>query len=69
MEASGPAVALNCRSCAFFVGNVVAIQVATRPSCFVRQEYRVSEIADRNAGVVLKINKERLQALKSKDAN
>lgn len=26
-------------------------------------EYRVSEVADRNAGVVLKINKERLQAL------
>jgi amidase len=32
-------------------------------------EYRVSEVADRNAGVVLKINKERLAALKSKDAN
>jgi amidase len=32
-------------------------------------EYRVSEVADRNAGVVLKIKKERLQALKSKDAN
>lgn len=32
-------------------------------------EYRVSEVADRNAGVVLKINKERLQALRSKDAN
>jgi amidase len=32
-------------------------------------EYRVSEVADRNAGVVLKINKERLQSLKSKDAN
>jgi len=26
-------------------------------------EYKVSEVADRNAGVVLKINKERLQAL------
>jgi acetamidase/formamidase len=32
-------------------------------------EYRVSEVADRNAGVVLKISKERLLALKSKDAN
>jgi amidase len=32
-------------------------------------EYRVSEVADRNAGVVLKINKERLNALKAKDAN
>jgi amidase len=32
-------------------------------------EYRVSEVADRNAGVVLKVNKERLLALKSKDAN
>jgi len=32
-------------------------------------EYRVSEVADRNAGVVLKINKERLLGLKSKDAN
>lgn len=30
-------------------------------------EYRVSEVADRNAGVVLKISKERLLALKSKD--
>jgi acetamidase/formamidase len=27
-------------------------------------EYKVSEVADRNAGVVLKINKERLQSLK-----
>src|SRR6202022_404947 len=27
-------------------------------------EYKVSEVADRNAGVVLKINKERLQPLK-----
>jgi len=26
-------------------------------------EYRISEVADRNAGVVLKINKERLKAL------
>ena len=26
-------------------------------------EYKVSEVADRNAGVALKINKERLQAL------
>jgi hypothetical protein len=26
-------------------------------------EYRISEVADRNAGVVLKINKERLQGL------
>jgi amidase len=26
-------------------------------------EYKVSEVADRNAGVVLKINKERLQPL------
>ena len=26
-------------------------------------EYKVSELADRNAGVVLKINKERLQSL------
>jgi hypothetical protein len=26
-------------------------------------EYKVSEVADRNAGVVLKINKERLQGL------
>jgi len=26
-------------------------------------EYKVSEIADRNAGVVLKINKERLKGL------
>jgi hypothetical protein len=26
-------------------------------------EYKVSEVADRNAGVVLKINKERLQSL------
>ena len=26
-------------------------------------EYRVSEVADRNAGIVLKINKERLQSL------
>jgi amidase len=32
-------------------------------------EYRISEVADRNAGVILKINKERLLALKSKDAN
>ncbi len=32
-------------------------------------EYRVSEVADRNAGVVLKINKERLLSFKSKDAN
>jgi amidase len=32
-------------------------------------EYRVSEVADRNAGVVLKIGKERLLALKLKDAN
>jgi len=32
-------------------------------------EYRVSEVADRNAGIVLKIDKERLLALKSKDAN
>jgi amidase len=32
-------------------------------------EYRVSEVADRNAGVVLKISKLRLQELKSKDAN
>jgi acetamidase/formamidase len=32
-------------------------------------EYRVSEVADRNAGVVLKISKERLQSLKAKDAN
>ena len=32
-------------------------------------EYRVSEVADRNAGVVLKISKERLLALKSKDAD
>jgi acetamidase/formamidase len=32
-------------------------------------EYRVSEVADRNAGVVLKISKERLLGLKSKDAN
>jgi len=28
-------------------------------------EYRVSEVADRNAGIVLKINKDRLQALTS----
>src|SRR6185295_18224182 len=27
-------------------------------------EYRVSEVADRNAGIVLKINKERLRAFK-----
>ena len=27
-------------------------------------EYKVSEVADRNAGIVLKINKERLQGLK-----
>jgi hypothetical protein len=26
-------------------------------------EYRISEVADRNAGIVLKINKERLQGL------
>ena len=26
-------------------------------------EYKVSEVADRNAGIVLKINKERLQPL------
>lgn len=26
-------------------------------------EYKVSEVADRNAGVVLKVNKERLQGL------
>jgi hypothetical protein len=26
-------------------------------------EYRISEVADRNAGIVLKINKERLQSL------
>jgi amidase len=26
-------------------------------------EYKVSEVADRNAGIVLKINKERLQGL------
>lgn len=32
-------------------------------------EYRVIEVADRNAGVVLKISKERLLALKLKDAN
>jgi acetamidase/formamidase len=31
-------------------------------------EYKVSEVADRNAGVVLKINKERLQTLPSKPA-
>lgn len=29
-------------------------------------EYKVSEVADRNAGIVLKINKERLKGLKSK---
>jgi amidase len=29
-------------------------------------EYKVSEVADRNAGIVLKISKERLQALKGK---
>jgi len=28
-------------------------------------EYKVSEVADRNAGVVLKINKERLKSLTS----
>jgi amidase len=28
-------------------------------------EYKVSEVADRNAGIVLKIDKERLQALAS----
>jgi amidase len=26
-------------------------------------EYKVSEVADRNAGIILKINKERLQPL------
>ncbi len=26
-------------------------------------EYKISEVADRNAGIVLKINKERLQGL------
>jgi hypothetical protein len=31
-------------------------------------EYRVSEVADRNAGVVLKINKARLQTLTAVDA-
>jgi len=31
-------------------------------------EYKVSEVADRNAGVVLKINKEHLQTLTSKSA-
>jgi amidase len=29
-------------------------------------EYKVSEVADRNAGVVVKINKERLQGLTTK---
>lgn len=29
-------------------------------------EYKVSEVADRNAGIVLKINKERLQRLAAK---
>jgi acetamidase/formamidase len=29
-------------------------------------EYKVSEVADRNAGIVLKINKERLKGLKVK---
>ena len=28
-------------------------------------EYKVSEVADRNAGIVLKINKDRLQSLTS----
>jgi hypothetical protein len=28
-------------------------------------EYKVSEVADRNAGIVLKINKERLKTLTS----
>jgi len=28
-------------------------------------EYRISEVADRNAGIVLKINKDRLQLLTS----
>ncbi len=27
-------------------------------------EYKVSEVADRNSGIVLKMNKERLQALR-----
>ncbi|HEV2380070.1 MAG TPA: acetamidase/formamidase family protein [Terriglobia bacterium] len=31
-------------------------------------EYKVSEVADRNAGIVLKINKERLQTLTSADS-
>src|SRR5205809_6562963 len=30
-------------------------------------EYKVSEVADRNAGVVLKINKEHLQTLRSEE--
>jgi len=29
-------------------------------------EYKVSEVADRNAGIVLKVNKDRLQALQGK---
>jgi hypothetical protein len=32
-------------------------------------EYKVSEVADRNAGVVLKINKERLKGLASGESN